>query len=256
MKALLKGLTVPALVLLFWCLGAGLELWNSYIIPSPAKTLQTGRQLAASGVLLKHVAVSLCRVFAGFAVSFMAAFPLGIVIGMNNRLAGYLEPILEFVRHIPPLAAIPMLILWFGIGETSKIVVIVLAAFFPIFLNTLNGVLNSDRRLLEVGCSFGFNSREQFRYIILPATLPYILVGMRLGLGYSWRALIGAELIAAASGLGYMILDAEQLSRPDVIVVGILTIGVLGSAIDFLFFKAAGCIVPWKAGDGAQNGWG
>lgn len=256
MRVLLKGLVIPGIVLLFWFLGSGFNLWNPYILPSPVKTLETGYQLAASGVLLKHAAVSLYRVFAGFGISFVFAFPLGIVIGMNKKLINYFEPILEFIRHIPPLATIPMLILWFGIGEAAKLIVIVLAAFFPTFLNTLNGVLNADVKLLEVGRSFGFNAREQFLRIILPASLPYILVGMRLGLGYSWRALIGAELIAAASGIGYMILDAEQLSRPDIIIVGVLTIGILGSVIDFLFFKAAGCVAPWKSGEGVEHGWG
>ena len=145
--------------------------------------------------------------------------------------------ILEFIRHIPPIACIPMLILWLGIGESSKMAVIILAAFFPIFLNTLNGVINCDSKLLEVGDIFGFSIREKFFKIILPSAIPYVTVGMRLGLGYSWRALIGAELIAASSGIGYMIMDAEQLSRPDIIIVGIVTIGMLGYIIDLLFFS-------------------
>ena len=255
MRVLLKGLAVPGIILLFWFLASGMGIWNSYIIPSPVKTLQTAQQLTLNGILLKHVAVSLYRVFAGFTISLLLAFPLGILVGMNTRIVVYTEPVLEFIRHIPPLAMIPMLILWFGIGETSKLIVIVLAAFFPIFLNTLSGVLNCDIKLLEVGRSLGFNSWEQFSRIIMPASLPYALVGMRLGLGNSWRSLIGAELIAAASGIGYMILDAEQLSRPDIIIVGILTIGILGSAIDWIFFKAADFITPWKAGDKTQNGW-
>ncbi|NPV93310.1 MAG: ABC transporter permease [Firmicutes bacterium] len=253
---MLKGLVIPGLVLLVWVLGSGLGLWNQYILPPPARTLEMGYQLVAEGLLPKHVAVSLYRVFAGFGISFLIAFPLGVVLGMRGRLSGYFEPILEFIRHIPPLAVIPMLILWFGIGEASKLIVIVLAAFFPIFLNTLNGVQYSDGKLLEVGRTFGFSPREQFVRIILPAALPYILVGMRLGLGYSWRALIGAELIAAASGIGYMILDAEQLSRPDIIIVGVLTIGILGSAIDYVFFKAAGRLTPWKASEEVQYGGG
>lgn len=256
MRALLKGLVIPGAVLMVWVLGSGLGLWNQYILPSPARTLETGYQMLAGGPLPKHVAVSLYRVFAGFGISFLIAFPLGVVLGMRSQLSSYFDPILEFIRHIPPLAVIPMLILWFGIGEVSKLIVIVLAAFFPIFLNTLNGVHYLDGKLLEVGRTFGFSSREQFLRIILPAALPYILVGMRLGLGYSWRALIGAELIAAASGIGYMILDAEQLSRPDIIVVGVLTIGILGSAIDYLFFKLTSMMTPWKAGEEAQYGGG
>ncbi len=189
--------------------------------------------------------MSLYRVFAGFAVALLLALPLGILIGMNRRWVRYTEPMLEFIRHIPPLATIPMLILWFGIDETSKLTIIVLATFFPIYLNTVNGIIHCDPKLLEVGRSFGFSRGRLFWRIILPAILPYILIGMRLGLGYSWRSLIGAELIAAAAGIGYMILDAEQLSRPDIIVVGILTIGILGSVIDHAFFRLTRHFTPW-----------
>ena len=153
---------------------------------------------------------------------------------------------LEFVRHVPPIACIPMLILWLGIGEASKIAVIILAAFFPIFLNTLNGVVNCDPKLLEVGDIFGFSVLEKFFKIILPSAMPYVTVGMRLGLGYSWRALIGAELIAASSGIGYMIMDAEQLSRPDIIIVGIIAIGLLGYVIDLLFFSLTAKLYNWN----------
>jgi sulfonate transport system permease protein len=250
-----KGFLIPGLLLIIWYFGASLEFWNSYIVPSPVKTLQTGQQLVVQGILYKHISVSLFRVFTGFGLAFVIAFLLGILLGMNKKLIDYFEPILEFIRHIPPLATVPMLILWFGIGETSKLIVIVLASFFPIFLNTLSGVLNCDYKLLEVGKSFGFNGWEKFKKIILPSMLPYVLVGMQLGPGYSWRSLIGAELIAAASGLGYMILDAEQLSRPDIIIVGVLTIGILGSVIDFMFFQLASYCTPWKTFKKEQEGW-
>jgi sulfonate transport system permease protein len=251
-----KGLLIPLVIFIIWFSGSALNLWNSYIIPSPMKTAVAAEQLITKGILFKHVLISLYRVFAGFSLAFLIAFPLGIILGMNKKLLPYFEPSLEFIRHIPPLAVIPMLILWFGIGETSKLIIIVLASFFPIFLNTLNGVIYCDNKLLEVGRSFGFNAREQFTRIILPATLPHILMGMRIGLGYSWRSLVGAELIAAAAGIGYMILDAERLSRPDIIIVGVLTIGVLGSVIDYIFFKAANYLTPWKDSEITQNGWG
>jgi sulfonate transport system permease protein len=251
----LKGFYIPLLLLATWMIGSGFGFWNPYIIPPPAKVLATAQQLVLSGELFEHAAVSLYRVFAGFTVAFSLAFPLGVLVGMNRRWVPYCEPILEFLRHIPPLATIPMLILWFGIDETSKLVIIVLATFFPIYLNTVNGIIHCNPKLLEVGRSFRFSRRQQFGRIILPAILPYVLIGMRLGLGYSWRSLIGAELIAAAAGIGYMILDAEQLSRPDIIVVGILTIGILGSMIDYAFFRLTRFATPW--GDGKElHGWG
>ncbi len=256
MQVFLKGLAVPFIILLLWFVGSSFWGWNSYIIPSPQKTLQTFDLLIDNGMLLKHMGTSLYRVFAGFFIALLIGLPLGIFLGMNTRYIAYYEPILEFIRHIPPLAMIPMLILWFGIGEASKLVVIVLAAFFPIFLNTFGGVRRCDLKLLEVGTSLGFTPGQQFFHIILPAAFPDMLVGMQLALGYSWRALVGAELIAASAGIGYMILDAEQLSRPDIVLIGILTIGIFGAAIDFFFFRAADLLKFRKAGERAQNGWG
>lgn len=202
-------------------------------------------RMIENGLLLKHITISLYRVFSGFLLTFAVAFPFAVFLGMNRSLNLYFNPILNIIRHIPPLACIPMLILWFGIGEPPKIAVIILATFFPVFLNTLNGVLGCDEKLLEVGQVFGFSAWDRFYRIILPSALSSIILGMRLGLGYSWRALIGAELIAASSGIGYMIIDAEQISRPDIIIVGMITIGIFGYMIDYGFLKITHRFMPW-----------
>ena len=247
-KKIFKGLMVPAVVLILWQIASRAGVLNPYIIPPPAKILDTAMILIKKGILSKHVAVSLYRGSLGFMAAFAFAFPTAVLLGLTPGLEDYLNPSLDFIRHIPPIAVIPMLILWLGIGEPPKIAVIILASFFPIFLNTLSGVLNCDDKLLEVGDVFGFSQREKFFRIILPAAMPSVMVGMRLGLGYSWRALIGAELIAASSGIGYMIMDAEQLSRPDIILVGIMTLGLLGCVIDFLFFSLTGGLTKGKEG--------
>ena len=127
------------------------------------------------------------------------------------------------------------MILWFGIGEVPKIIIIILTSFFPIFLNTKSGILSCDSKLIEVGDSLGFSNAQKFFKIMLPSAIPSILVGMRIGLGYSWRAIIGAEMIASARGLGYLILDAQQMSRSDKVIVGIFVIGILGYLCDKLF---------------------
>jgi len=247
-----KGLILPITILILWFLTSKAGILNSYIVPPPKEILQTAGELIKKGTLAKHIAASLYRVFFGFLWAFMLAFPTAVLIGIVRPVEDYLILILEFIRHIPPIACIPMLILWLGIGESSKMAVIILAAFFPIFLNTLNGVINCDSKLLEVGDIFGFSIREKFFKIILPSAIPYVTVGMRLGLGYSWRALIGAELIAASSGIGYMIMDAEQLSRPDIIIVGIVTIGMLGYIIDLLFFSLTAKLSSWNK-EGAKS---
>ena len=242
---LLKGLLIPAILLLVWITVSELKLISFYIIPPPGQVLATTLSLLENGALLKHLSTSFYRVISGFTISFLFAFPLAVLLGMNRRFTPFINPPVEFIRHIPPLACIPMLILWLGIGEASKLAVIILAAFFPIFLNTLNGISQFDKKLLEVGETFGLKPSEKFRHIILPASLPSIVVGMRLGLGYSWRALIGAELVAASAGIGYMILDAEQISRSDIVIIGILTIGSIGYFIDYLFLKFAQYGMPW-----------
>jgi sulfonate transport system permease protein len=241
-----KGLLLPGVVILGWMTASTLFSVNSYLLPSPGRVLDTLLFLTGKGILLKHVTTSLYRVFYGFGIAFFTAFPAAVLLGMNPGTRPFVEPLLHFIRHIPPIACIPLLILWFGIGEMSKIAVIVLAAFFPIFLNTLTGVLQCDVRLLEVAKIFDLTSGEKFRKIIVPSALPAVIAGMRLGLGYSWRALMGAELIAASAGIGYMILDAEQLSRPDVVLAGILVIGIVGYGMDYAFLKLSGLILPWK----------
>lgn len=165
------------------------------------------------------------------------AIPLGVVFGVNKKMYEYFKPLFEFMRSTPPLALVPMLILWFGIGEESKIIIIILASFFPIFLNTLKGIKNCDNKLIEVGKSFNLSKKRIFYKIIIPNSMLDIVVGLSLGLGYSFRAIIGAELIAASSGLGYLISDGKDMSRTDVVLVGIFVIGFLGILSDYLFSK-------------------
>ncbi len=243
---LIKGIMIPFLLAALWLVVSIKGVFNSYLLPSPLTIAETMGEMIATGTLLKHISISLYRVVLGFCLTFVIAFPLAVVLGMNKKWNDYFDPILDFIRHVPPLACIPLLILWFGIGEPPKIAIIMLATFFPVFLNTLNGVLGCDTKLLEVGQVFEFTALERFQKIILPSALPAIILGMRLGLGYSWRSLIGAELIAASSGIGYMIIDAEQISRPDIIFVGILTIGIFGYCIDYVFLKLTDYLMPWE----------
>lgn len=232
-------------MVIWWLAAAALQTINSYLLPSPASVVQTALLLVEKGVLAEHVAISMYRVLGGFCLTFLIAFPFAVILGMNRRLIPYVDPLLHFIRHIPPIACIPLLILWLGIGEASKLAIIMLAAFFPLFLNTLTGIEQCDHKLVEVGQIFGFTKKERFLQIVLPASLPSIILGMRLGLGYSWRALIGAELIAASAGIGYMIIEAEQLSRPDVVIVGIIVIGLFGYLIDYAFLRLSRLVVPW-----------
>lgn len=222
-------------ILLLWYVGSKLALWSTFIIPTPEKVIKSFITLLQNGKLIKNIIISLERVVVGFGISSIIALPLGILFGISSKIYEYFKGILEFLRHTPPLALVPMIILWFGIGELSKIVIIILASFFPIFLNCLKGVTSCDEKYIEVGKVFGLSQYKIFTKIIFPSAIPDILLGLKLGLGYSWRAIIAAELIASSSGIGYLILDAQQISRSDIVVVGILSIGLLGISTDYLF---------------------
>lgn len=224
-------------LLALWFLGTHFAWWNSYILPGPQKVFGTFWKLICSGKLFLHIGISFKRILIGFSISVLMGVPLGVIFGLSEKIYSYFKGVLEFIRHTPPLAMVPILILWFGIGEKTKIIIIVLASFFPILMSTISGVQSCDQKLIEVGKSFKLNKNQIFWKIILPAAIPQILVGMSLAFGYSWRAIIGAEMIAASAGLGYMILDGQQLSRPDMVIVGILTIGILGTLVDFVIEK-------------------
>lgn len=248
-KKELRGLYLIILILAVWTIGSHYNVWNSYIIPPPSKIIASFVKLTANGKLIKHIIISLQRIFIGFSITVVLAVPLGIFFGAFTQIYLYFKTLFEFMRHTPPLALIPMIILWFGIGETSKIVIIVLASFFPVFLNVLKGVGGCDQKYIEVGQVFNMSRKDIFLKVILPNSVPDILIGLKLGIGYSWRAIIGAELIAASSGIGYLILDAQQISRSDIVMLGIIVIGVLGIATDSLFSFLVSAYIKRKQGD-------
>lgn len=240
-----KGLSIFLLLGLLWSVTSAFGLVSPFLLPGPVAVVEAGRQLIADGSLARHVAISLQRVILGYGLSVATALPLALLFGLLPRLRALVEPALEFLRQIPPLALLPLLILWLGIGEVQKIGVIVLSCFFPIFLGALGGIAQADPKLVEVGRACGLSSSEILRRIVLPASLPALVVGLRIGLGYSWRALVGAELIASSSGLGYMIIDAQNLARTDIVLVGVFVIGVLGLIADALARAAIRRSAPW-----------
>lgn len=244
-KTLLQSLLLPVILLLLWYIVCAEKIFSPFLLPSPEAVLDATGELILDGSLQKHISISLLRVITGFSLSVLFALPLGVICGRSNSFYRFCRRPLEFFRHVPPLSLIPLIILWAGIGELSKLIIIFLASFFPLFLNTCSGIRNCDPKLLEVGRNFGFTSKEEIIHIQLPAALSPIIAGLRLSLGYSWRALIGAELIAAASGIGYLILDAEEMSRPDVVLTGVFCIGIIGSIMDKLFELSIMKAFPW-----------
>ena len=232
---ILKSYYIPVLILFLWQIASALEIWNAYLLPPPWKVARTFWNMLLRGEIAVSVAVSLRRVLLGFGISFALAFLCGLVAAYLPDFAAYFRHVGNFFRNVPPLALISIFILWFGLGEASKLMIIILASFFPMEMNIAKGFASVDRRLLEVGESLGFSKFRSFLLISLPAARQDILIGMRVGLGYSWRALIGAEMFAASAGLGYMIVFAQQMSRSDKVLIGIFLIGGIGCLSDYFF---------------------
>ncbi|MBR1407800.1 MAG: ABC transporter permease [Clostridia bacterium] len=250
MKTLRKSL--PALigillVLLAWQAACGAGLFSSYVLPPPAKVAQALLRMAASGELLRDVRISFARVLRGFSIAFVFAFALGSLRCLLPESERFYAPVIHFFRHVPPISLIPLLILWCGIGETTKTVIIVLAAFPPLYLSVVKGFTSCSPLLLDAAHSLSCTKTRAFLRVILPLALPDLLVGMRAGLGYAWRAIIGAEMVAASTGLGHLILFAQQMSRTDRVIAGILVIGAAGSLTDFILARLIARLAPASA---------
>ncbi len=208
---------------------------NSYILPSPYAVFHALYEMGISGELLQHISASMQRVALGFGGTAVIAISVALLFTLFPGSYCYFEFTFESLRVIPALAFSPLFIVWMGIGEAPKLTIILMASFFPIFLNAYDGLTKTDQKFMELGKSLTLSPLEVIRYIRLPASIPQIITGLRLGFGYSWRALMGAELIAAASGLGFLIVDAEELARTDKAMAGILVIAILGLLLDLIF---------------------
>lgn len=234
----------PLAIAALWALAASVDAVPAILLPSPAAVAGAFVELAKSGALLTHTLASGARAIAGFALAGATGIALGLWFSRAPRAERASHVVLECLRVTPPLAMIPLLILWFGIGEAPKIAIVFLSGFFPIYLNTLTAFRSVDGKLLEVGASLDFSREEMFRLIMLPAAMPGILTGLRLGFGYSWRALVGAELIAASSGLGYLINESGEYLKTDCVFAGIITIAVLGIVADWFLAKILHAAMP------------
>ena len=204
------------------------------LLPPPKEVFDAFVGLCRSGELAEHIGMSAFRTMTGFVLASLTGVLLGVGLACSETSHRLLNFTIEALRLTPPLALIPLLILWLGIDEAPKIAIVFLSSFFPIYLNTFNSVRGVDPKLKELARLLNFSPSETFRLLTLPASIPGILTGLRLGFGYSWRALVGAELIAAASGLGFMISESAEFGKTETVFVGILTIVVLGIGADKL----------------------
>lgn len=222
------------LVLVLWQGAILLGGWNESLFPSPARTVQGFAELLADGTLQRDIIDSLRRFVLGFTSSVVIAMALGLVLGWQHRLWDYLNPIAQVLRPVSPTAWLPFIVLFFGIGELPALVIIFIAAFFPVLLSTVSAVVTIDPVYLKVARNFSIRQPQLLTRIVLPAVFPRIANGIHLALGTAWVFLVAGEMVGAQSGLGFLIMDARNNLRADMLMAAILTIGVLGLALDTL----------------------
>lgn len=241
----LKGLAVPVAVLLLLEIVVRIGWVQSYQMPAPSEIFTTLADLA-NGALWKHISASLLRVLSGFAIGASLALLFAAWVGLSREAEAYLEPTFAGLRSIPSLAWVPLLLLWLGIGETSKIVLIAIGAFFPVYLNGVAAIRGIDRKLVEVGKMYRFSQRQMILHLFLPAALPGLFTGLRSGLSLAWMFLVAAELIAATKGLGYLLSDGRETSRPDIVLAAIIVLALLGKLSDGVLAMLEKRLLAWR----------
>ncbi|MDQ0204496.1 ABC transporter permease [Pectinatus haikarae] len=237
---------LPILVLLLWKGAALLGIIHNYTLPSPDKVIQTAVTLTADGTLAGNIIISILRVLEGFFLALAAALAVGVAAGLSGKFEIITDFILQVLKPIPPIAWIPLAILWFGIGEASKIYIIFIGAFFPVFLNTLDGIKNIDRKYIELARVYEVSKKRVIKQVVLPGALPFIMTGTRLGLGSAWICVVASEMIAATRGVGYMLMDGRDLARPDMVILGMIIIGIVGKFMDDILKKLSTVMIKWN----------
>jgi sulfonate transport system permease protein len=241
------GLIVPLLLLIAWEVVTQKELFSSLLLIPPQIVTQTFKELIASGELADHLLVSIARVLAGFLIGSVAGILLGSALGLSRSVEEFIGPTFHSVRQVPLYAWFPMLILWFGIGEKSKVLFIAVAPFYIMALYTLEGIRGVPPHYLEVAKLFEYGRRGMLRKFVLPSALPSIATGLRISLNFAWMAVIGAEILAASSGIGYMMNWGRQIFQIDIVFVGIITVGIIGFLMDYLAGQVEAYFLRWRS---------
>ncbi len=244
------GFGVALTVLLFWHLASTLGWVSPVFLPHPSAILRALGRLISTGyvdsTLLQHTGASLARVFAALTFSMVVAVPAGLLIATSPIGRGILDPIIEFLRPLPPLAYLPLVIIWFGIGETAKVLVILLSMIPAITIATAAGVRGVSKSQVNAARAFGATRLQLLSRVLLPGAIPSILTGVRIALGAGWTTLVAAELVAAGRGLGYMIQSAAQFLVTDVVIAGILVISAIAFTFEALLRLIERRFVPWS----------
>ena len=235
---------------LTWYIVTTFELVSEIFIPSPAKVISSFNDTLFNGYkgypLMKHLGDSMFRLLTAFAIALITAIPLGLASGYNSKIRAVFDPLVEFYQSLPPLAYYTVLVIWLGIGDISKITLLFLAAFAPLFIASMSGVKSVKDDYVNGAYTLGAGKGQVFRHVIFPACLPYIFTGIRTSMATAYGTLVAAEMVAAVTGIGWMVFDASRFMRSDIIFMGIIVMGITSIILDrtirFIEFK----VVPWK----------
>ncbi len=245
MKRKLQGLAVPVGILIIWEIVSVQGLFPKSILPTIADVVHSAVDMAESGTLIQDLSISIRRVMEGYLMAVVFGIMTGTVMGMSKTVHDLFMPTFTAIRQIPMIAWIPLVILWFGIGEMSKIMIVFLAAFFQIMMNTYSGIISADQRYIEVANMYRYSRGKMFAKIYLPSAIPQIFIGLRLGLGVSWMAVVAAELVAATSGIGYRLSYARSMMESAVVITCMVVIGIIGMIMDMILGKLTELAMPW-----------
>ncbi len=248
-EPILTALTLIS-IFLAWYAIARFRLVSELFVPHPASVWQAFMDILTDGyrgeTLLRHLGDSLYRVIVGFLLAVVTAVPLGLAIGYSSKVQAVFDPLIEFYRPLPPLAYYTLLVIWLGIENESKVALLYLAAFPPLSVSAMAGVKGVTPERIQGAQSLGASRWQVFRYVIFPSCLPDIFTGMRVSIGFTYTTLVAAEMVAATSGVGWMVLDASKFLRSDVIFMGNIVMGLTGIVLDRLIRVAERRVVPWK----------
>jgi sulfonate transport system permease protein len=245
-QSVIIAAVIPILLVIYWKTASDMGIINPNILASPGSVKSILVEMVNNGKYMKNVSASLTRVVEGYLIGAILGLLIGTLIGLYKNINRALVAVIGILRPIPPIALIPFFILWLGIGETAKITVIAIGSFWPVLLNTIQGIQEADQKLLEVANVFGKSKIIVFFKIILPSAVPAVFTGLRLGISQAWTCVVTAEMIAASAGVGFMIQYARELAQPDMLFLGIITIGIIGVIIDLLMIFLQKKIVYWK----------
>ena len=246
LQPILLGAALPIILIAVWEILSRTGVVPAYQLPAPSVILETILGLAADGSLWGHIGITVYRVFFGFLIGTVFAVILGSVVGLYGKAEQIFDPMIQAFRSIPSLAWVPLFILWMGIGEPSKVTMIAVGVFFPVYLNVVSGIGGVDRKLIEVGKMYGLNTFQLIKRVILPASLPSFLTGLRSGLGLGWMFVVAAELMGASTGLGYLLVLGQNTLSPETILASIVLFAIIGKLSDWLLKTVEEKSLHWQ----------